>query len=74
MHPALQLEFARQRQGDLLAAAERHRIAKALHRRTSIAIPFRRDAARNLDVEVGLELCTDVNRASTALSGAGGID
>jgi hypothetical protein len=29
LHPSIQLEIARQRQQDLLAWAERHRIAKA---------------------------------------------
>jgi hypothetical protein len=69
LHPAIHLEIARQRHQDLLAEAERQRIAKAQNhagvtgaarraRRRTSALPsaFNPGSAPNSDVDVGLEV------------------
>ena len=67
LHPAVHLEIARQRHQDLLAAAERQRIAKAANRsevtpaarrsrRLRGASPSGFGFASRSDVDVGLEV------------------
>ncbi|HEX9415359.1 MAG TPA: hypothetical protein VF895_01485 [Gaiellaceae bacterium] len=64
LHPSIHLEIARQRHQDLLAEAERHRIAKAVDHAAATPTARRRQASRpaskrnrpSLDVKTGLEV------------------
>jgi len=67
VHPYIHLEIARQRQQDLVARAERHRIANARNHAAATPRAWRRlmsawrpasktDIPRHLDCETGLEV------------------